>query len=56
MVIARTSDREVVMRRSVALLGLVLILLAIGPAVGVPRDLTVGPHPRGEAEEDEEAA
>jgi len=40
------------MRRSVALLGLLLLLLAIGPAVGVPGDLTVGPQPRGEEEEE----
>src|SRR4051812_41448320 len=50
--IARASDREVVMRRSIALLGLLLILLAIGPAVGAPGNLTVGPQPRGEEEEE----
>ena len=43
------------MRRSVALLGLLLILLAIGPAVGAPGNLTVGPQPRGEEEEEEAA-
>ena len=41
------------MRRSVALLGLVLMLLAVGPAAGIPGDLTVGPLPRGEEEEEE---